>query len=77
MFVKDAQICDYADDTTIFAGDSNIGSVDKTLDSDAHTIAEWYPNDCNKQSKEKCHLVVFGNKSNDIYIYKAGKRLSN
>ena len=35
MFVKDAQICNYADDTTIYACDTNIESVIKTLESDA------------------------------------------
>ena len=35
MFVKDAEICNYADDTTIYACDSNVESVVKTLQSDA------------------------------------------
>ena len=40
MFVKDAQICNYADDTTIYACDTKIESVIKTLESDALEIAE-------------------------------------
>ena len=44
MFVKDAQICNYADDTTIYACDSNIEGVIATLESDAVKIAEWFPN---------------------------------
>ena len=40
MFVNDAQICNYADDTTIYACDSNIESVINTLESDAFKIAE-------------------------------------
>ena len=35
MFVNDAQICNYTDDTTIYAYDSNIESVINTLESDA------------------------------------------
>ena len=35
MFVKDAQICNYADDTTMYASDSNIEGVIATLESDA------------------------------------------
>ena len=50
MFVKDAQICDCSDHTLIYAGDSNIGSDNKTLESGA----EWCPKNCNKLSTEKC-----------------------
>ena len=39
MFVNDAQICNYADDTTIYACHTNIESVIKTLESDALKIA--------------------------------------
>ena len=42
MFVKDAQICNYADDTTIYACDTNIESVIKTLESDALTLQNGF-----------------------------------
>ena len=35
MFVKDAQISNYVDDTTIYACDNNIEGVIATLESDA------------------------------------------
>ena len=35
MFVNDAQICNYPDDTTIYACDNNIESIIETLESDA------------------------------------------
>ena len=41
MFVKDAQICNYADDTTIYACDTNIESVIKTLVSKQLYEVEW------------------------------------
>ena len=68
MFVKDAQICNYADDTTIYACDSNIEGVIATLESDALKIAEWFPNNCMKLNEDKCHLMVFGDKSNDVSV---------
>ena len=69
MFVKDAQICNYADDTTIYACDTNIESVIKTLESDdALKMAEWLPNNCMKLNGDKCHLMVFGDKSNDVTL---------
>ena len=68
MFVNDAQICNYADDTTIYACDSNIESIIETLESDALKIAEWFRNNCMKLNEDKCHLMVFGDKSNDISL---------
>ena len=44
MFVNDAEICNYADDTTIYACDNNVESIIETLESDALKIAEWFPN---------------------------------
>ena len=68
MFVNDAQICNYADDTTIYACDSNIESIIETLESDALKIAEWFRSNCMKLNEDKCHLMVFGDKSNDISL---------
>ena len=68
MFVKDAQICNYVDETTIYACDSNIEHIIKTLESDALKIAEWFPRNCMKLNEDKCHLMVFGDKSNDVSL---------
>ena len=67
MFVNDAQICNYADDTTIYACDNNIESIIET-ENDALKIAEWFRNNCMKLNEDKCHLMVFGNRSNDISL---------
>ena len=68
MFVNDAEICNYADDTTIYACDNNVESIIETLESDALKIAEWFPNNCMKLNEDKCHLMIFGDKSNDISL---------
>ena len=68
MFVNDAEICNYADDTTIYACDNNIEGIIETLESDALKIAEWFPNNCMKLNEDKCHLMIFGDKSNNISL---------
>ena len=68
MFVNDAEICNYADDTTIYACDNNIEGIIETLESDALKIAEWFPNNCMKLNEGKCHLMISGDKSNDISL---------
>ena len=67
MFV-DAEICNYADDTTIHACDNNIEGIIETLESDALKIAEWFLNNCMNLNEDKCHLMIFGDKSNDISL---------
>ena len=61
-FVKDSQICNYADDTTIYACGSNIEGVITTIESDVLKIAEWFPNNCMELNE------VFGDKSNDVSL---------
>ena len=68
MCVKDAQICNYTDETTIYACDSNIQGVIATLESDALKIAEWFPDNYMKLNEGKCHLMVFGDKSNEVSL---------
>ena len=56
MFLNDTQICNYADDATIHAWDNN------------REIAEWFLNNCMKLNEDKCHLMVFGDKGNDVSL---------
>ena len=69
MFVNDTQICNYADDATIYVGDNNIESIIETLESDSLKIAEWFPNSCMKLNADKCYLMIFGDKSNDSFSF--------
>ena len=68
MFVSDAEICNYAVDTTIYACDNNTEGIIEKLESGALKIAEWFPNNCMKSNEDKCHLMIFGDKSNDISL---------
>ena len=43
-------------------------TIVSTLESDALKIAEWFPNNCMKLNEDKCHLMIFGDKSNDISL---------
>ena len=43
-------------------------SIIERLESDTLTIAELFPNNCMKLNEDKCRLMVFGDKSNDISL---------
>ena len=68
MFVKDAQVYKYGGDTRIYACDSNIEGIIVALESDPLKIAERFPNNCMKLNEDKCHLMVFGDKNNDVSL---------
>ena len=39
---QDTDICNYADDTTIYACDKNLNSVITRLENDSNTIIQWF-----------------------------------
>ena len=42
MFVPDLEICNYADDTTLYASDINPSHVIEKLEKNSSTVAEWF-----------------------------------
>ena len=43
--VKDTEVCNYADDTTIFACGSDLVSVLESLEGDAALLSLWFENE--------------------------------
>ena len=68
MFVPDIEICNYADDTTLYASDINPSHVIEKLEKNSSTVAEWLKDNCMKLNGDKCHFMTFGNQSNDLAI---------
>ena len=60
MFLEDTKVCNYADDTTIYACGPKIETVIAHLEHDALKITEWFPNNLMTLNEDKCHLMVFG-----------------
>ena len=68
MFVPDIEICNYADDTTLYASDINPSPVIEKLEKNFSTVAEWPQENCMKLNGDKCHFMTFGDQSNDLAI---------
>ena len=68
LFVTDCKICNYADDTTIYVCDGNHENVINKLETETLLISEWFRNNYMKLNDDKCHLMIFGEKSNDLSI---------
>ena len=68
LSVMDTAICNFADDTTIFAADCQLDSVLERLDTDALVLSKWFPENFMKLNEGKCHLSTFGTSQDDIKI---------
>ena len=42
FLVNDTEVCNYADDTTIFACDSDVSNVQYKLEADASLLSKWF-----------------------------------
>ena len=68
MFLEETEVCNYADDTTIYAYGPKIDNVIAHLENDALKLTEWFPNNLMKLNEDKCHLMIFGAKDNEVSV---------
>ena len=68
MFVTDCKICNYADDTTIYVCDGNHENVVNEFESENVILLEWFQNCYMKPNGDKCHMMIFGEKINNLSI---------
>ena len=40
--MNDTEVCNYADDTTLYVGDKNLRTVLSKLEKDTLLLAEWF-----------------------------------
>ena len=64
FLVTDTEICNYADDTTIFSCGYEIDNILETLERDANLLSDWFVDNYMKMNDDKSHLLIFGNKEN-------------
>ena len=66
--VKDTEVCNYADDTTIFVCGTELDPILKSLEKDASLLTSWFANNYMKMNGDKSHLLMFGNKSAEATV---------
>ena len=60
--INEADVCNFADDTTLYACDMSLSSVLKKLEHDSLLAIEWFEANYMKLNADKCHLLVAGHK---------------
>ena len=68
FFVNNTDICNYADDITIYACNSDLNTIINRLETDSAVLAKWFSKNYMKLNEDKCHLMIFGNKCKDSVV---------
>ena len=63
LSLMDTDICNYADDTTIYACDKNLNNVIARLENDSSITIQWFADNFMKLNTNKCHLLILGRSS--------------
>ena len=72
LSIQDTDICNYADDTTIYACDNNLDNVLARLENDSNIIIQWFADNCMKLNTDKCHLLILCRNSNQQITVNVG-----
>ena len=67
FLVDYTEVCNFADDTTFFACDNDLGSLINRLEHDSFLAIVWFQNNYMKLNEDKCHLLVGGYKHESIW----------
>ena len=58
FLVDYTEVCNFADDTTFFACDKDLGSLINRLEHRSFLAMEWFQNNYMKLNEDTCHLLV-------------------
>ena len=65
---ESTNVCNFADDTTFHACDSDLSSLLRRLEHDAPLAIEWFNSNYMKLNEDKCHLLVSGQKFESVWV---------
>ena len=57
-FIKDTNIANYADDSTLYTVERNMEDLLNTLENETSSILNWFRMNEMKPNDDKCHLIV-------------------
>ena len=60
FLMNGTEICNYADDTTLYSCHYEVKNVITRLEQDANRLAAWFPENQMKLNEDKCHFILFG-----------------
>ena len=57
---KNPEICNYADDNTLYSANENISQTISDCSSDLETLAKWFYDNYMVLNLDKCHFMILG-----------------
>ena len=66
--MEDAEISNYADDTTIYVVSDKIDDIARRFEGGVAALVNWFPNNYMKLKEEKCHAMIFSGIPDDIRV---------
>jgi len=69
FLVEETEVCNYADDTTIYVCGQELEQVVSSLENDAQRISKWFFDNTMKLNPDKCHLLIFGGNNTDDSVH--------
>ena len=67
FLVENTNICNYGDETTFFACDSDLHYLISRLEHDYVLVIEWFECNYMKRNHDKCHLLISGHKYESVW----------
>ena len=72
LSLMDTDICNNADETTLYACDKNLNNVIARLENDSSITIQWFADNFMKLNTNKCHLLILGKSSYQQVKYNVG-----
>ena len=72
LFVQNSEICNYADDTIIYACNENLDYISHRLENEFSISLERFADNFMKLSVNKCHLLVVGKDVMVLLLFRTG-----
>ena len=65
--IKKSEVCNFADDNTLFCGDKNLYLVFLNLSNDLRNVMDWFKINFLKANPVKFQFMVLGENKNDCF----------
>ena len=72
---QQTDVCNYADDTTFHACDTELSDLIRRLEHDSKIAIEWFECNYMKLNRDKCHLVAARHKYEHLWINVGGSKI--
>ena len=72
LFIQDSDLCNYADDTTIYTCNKSIENIVHKLENDGTIALKWFADIFMKLNADKYHLLVLGQRCGDPVTVRIG-----